>query len=315
MSIEMMTLVWRHSRNKGSVLLMELAIADHAHDDGKGAYPSVFRLTRYARLSERNVQYLVRKLTASKEVTIIPNGGPKGTNAFEINVRLLKRLPDVIGRGAKIAGVQRLHRAQRLQGGAKIAPVQKKAKGVQSSARGVQSSARGVQKRAIHRVQPVAPDPDPSLDPSYRTIKEPSSSSRAPRSPHPPEQIDRHWQMMMMHFGIEPLVAKEIAEMPHVTPDYLQTWIAYQEKDLDWKVKQKRDEDILGPGFFVKHLKAGDLPMPVLKSQRERARDAAHVGDKAYWEVKRARQHAGQQRNQNGRIAEARRNRDVLQDA
>ena len=86
MSIEMMTLVWRHSRNKGSVLLMELAIADHAHDDGKGAYPSVYRLTRYARLSERNVQYLVRKLTASKEVAIIPNGGPKGTNAFEMGV-------------------------------------------------------------------------------------------------------------------------------------------------------------------------------------------------------------------------------------
>jgi hypothetical protein len=293
---------------------MELAIADHSHDDGTGAFPSVARLTRYARQSERNVQYLLRKLINSKEVSVQPNAGPRGTNIFTINVPLLKRLPDVIEGGAKIAPVQAFAPVKKIAPVKRIAPVQKSARGVQSSARGVQKRAPGVQKRVKHRVQPVAPDPEPSLDPSYRTVKEPSSS-RAPRSPHSAEQIDRHWQMMMMHFGIEPLVAKEIAEMPHVTPDYLQTWIAYQEKDLDWKVKQKRDEDILGPGFFVKHLKAGDLPMPVLKSQRERARDAAHVGDKAYWEVKRARQHAGQQRNQNGRIAEARRNRDVLQDA
>ena len=303
MSIEMMTLVWRHSRNKGGVLLMELAIADHSHDDGTGAFPSVARLTRYARQSERNVQYLLRKLVNSKEVSVQPNAGPRGTNIFTINVPLLKRAPDVIEGGAKIAPVQSFAPVKKVAPVKKLAPVKKIARGVQSSARGVQKRARGVQKRVKHRVQSVAPEPEPSLEPSDRTVKEPSSS-RATRSPHSAEQVDRHWQMMMMNFGIEPLVAKEIAEMPHVTPEYLQTWIAYNNKDMERKMQAGRDKDILGPGFFVKHLKAGDLPMPMARAQRERERDAAHAEDKAYWDVKRARQFANRQRKRGEPIAE-----------
>jgi hypothetical protein len=167
MSIEMMTLVWRHSRNKGGVLLMQLAIADHAHDDGTGAFPSVARLTRYARQSERNVQYLLRKLIGSKEVSVQPNAGPHGTNIFTINVRLLKRLPDVIEGGAKIAPVQSFAPVK------KVAPVKKLARGVQSSAPGVQKRAKGVQKLVKHRVQPVAPKPEPSIEPSVQNHQQP----------------------------------------------------------------------------------------------------------------------------------------------
>ena len=140
MSIEMMTLVWRHSRNKGSVLLMELAIADHAHDDGTGAYPSIERLTRYARLSTRNAQYLIRKLEASKEITVIPNAGPKGTNVFRINTALLRKLPDMI------------------RGGAKFAPLQKKPKGCNPAREGCNPASKGCNPTRIigcNRLHPI----------------------------------------------------------------------------------------------------------------------------------------------------------------
>jgi hypothetical protein len=101
--------------------------------------------------------------------------------------------------------------------------------------------------------------------------------------------------MMMMEFGIDPLVGKEIAELPHVTPEYLQAWITYNQNDMERKMRADREKDILGAGFFVKHLKAGDLPYPVVRAQRERERDAAHAGDKAYWQVKQARRSASPQ--------------------
>lgn len=36
MSIHVMNLVWKKSRNKRTAMLLLLAIADHAHDDGTG---------------------------------------------------------------------------------------------------------------------------------------------------------------------------------------------------------------------------------------------------------------------------------------
>lgn len=84
MSIKVQSYVWEHSRAKGSALLLLLAIADHAHDDGTGAWPSMERLARKCRQSVRNVQYLLDKLVDLKELRIEPDAGPNGTNAYMI---------------------------------------------------------------------------------------------------------------------------------------------------------------------------------------------------------------------------------------
>jgi hypothetical protein len=70
MSIKCMDRVWSHSRSKGSALLLLLAIADHAHDDGTGAWPSQETLARKTRMSVRQVRRLLDLLAAGGELTI-----------------------------------------------------------------------------------------------------------------------------------------------------------------------------------------------------------------------------------------------------
>lgn len=144
MSIEMMTLVWRHSRNKGSVLLMELAIADHAHDDGTGAYPSTERLARYARQTERNVRFVLQQLLDSKEVSIEYNAGPRGTNRFTLNTKLLRSLPDQIPNreGERVSS-----QGEKISSGEKISPLKKSARGGKSSVKGGKNRVEGGKNR------------------------------------------------------------------------------------------------------------------------------------------------------------------------
>jgi hypothetical protein len=69
MSVKCMDRVWEHSRAKGSALLLLLAIADHAHDDGTGAYMSQRTLAAKTRLSVRQVRRLIDQLVAARELS------------------------------------------------------------------------------------------------------------------------------------------------------------------------------------------------------------------------------------------------------
>jgi len=78
-----MSRVWEHSRHKGSELLLLLAIADFADDDGR-AYPSIARLATKTRLSKRNVQLVLRRLEESGELAIEQGAGPNGVNVYTV---------------------------------------------------------------------------------------------------------------------------------------------------------------------------------------------------------------------------------------
>lgn len=88
MSIKVQSYVWENSKATGSALLLLLAIADFAHDDGTGAWPSTDTLAKKCRQSIRNVAYLLRKLEDSGELKTIVAGGPKGCNAYSIPLHL-----------------------------------------------------------------------------------------------------------------------------------------------------------------------------------------------------------------------------------
>lgn len=90
MSIKAMQLVLDKSKHKGSALLLEVIIANFAHDDGKGAWPAVETLAAYIRMTQRNTQLLLRTLERSNEMKTVVGGGPYGTNAYEINVEKLE---------------------------------------------------------------------------------------------------------------------------------------------------------------------------------------------------------------------------------
>lgn len=62
MSIKVMTAVFDRYPNGGGEMLLALALADHASDDGTRVYPSVKALAEKTRQSERTVQYQLRRM-------------------------------------------------------------------------------------------------------------------------------------------------------------------------------------------------------------------------------------------------------------
>ena len=83
MSIKVATEVWRGSRHKSGNLLVLLAMADHADDEGK-AWPGIPLLARKARLSERH--------TRRCELEILAEPAPSGGKWYQI--RLHRLTPD-----------------------------------------------------------------------------------------------------------------------------------------------------------------------------------------------------------------------------
>jgi hypothetical protein len=140
-SIKTMSLVWDHSPQKGSSLILLLAIADYANEENR-AWPSIGTLAAKIRMSERNTQMLLRKLIDAGELEIQQNAGPNGTNVYRI----------ILGRG-----------------GENFAPG-----GEKSSTEGVKNSAQG---GAIA----IAPEPslDPSVDPSVKEGAVPAQPAAA----------------------------------------------------------------------------------------------------------------------------------------
>jgi hypothetical protein len=81
-----MQAVWQHSRQSGGALVLLLAIADNAHDDGDSAYPSIATLAKKARMTERNVNLLLKQLVEAGEIGIRQGEGPRGTNVYRVNL-------------------------------------------------------------------------------------------------------------------------------------------------------------------------------------------------------------------------------------
>lgn len=83
MSIKVMSAVWEHSRAKGSELLLLLAIADYADDEGN-AFPSVTNLAKKIRMTQRGTQMLLRKLEKLQELSTEHERGPNGRNLYRV---------------------------------------------------------------------------------------------------------------------------------------------------------------------------------------------------------------------------------------
>jgi hypothetical protein len=92
MSIKIMSLVWEHSKAKGSVLLTLLAIADYAHDDGTKAFPSIETLAAKTRMSTRQTQYNIRALEEMGEITVHQNRGRSNVNVYQVMIQNMQSL-------------------------------------------------------------------------------------------------------------------------------------------------------------------------------------------------------------------------------
>jgi len=93
MSVRMLSAVWEKSRHSGNDLLMLLALADFADDDGR-SYPSVATLARKCRMTSRNVNLILAELRKSGELQVHQNQGPKGTNLYRLSLKNSSPLKD-----------------------------------------------------------------------------------------------------------------------------------------------------------------------------------------------------------------------------
>lgn len=159
MSIKVMSHVWEHSKQKGAGLLLLLAIADNANDDGD-CFPGVARLAQRVRADERNVKRMIGKLEESGELLVFKEAGIQTDHGWTNLYRIV--MSDVQAKAPLKTG-----RYAGERGGKIITP---RRDGV------VKTPPRGVVKRS----------PDPSVDPSVKDQKK-KVVVVAPRDPifHP----------------------------------------------------------------------------------------------------------------------------------
>lgn len=85
-----MSHVWEHSQAKDGELLVLLALADFATEEGM-AWPKMDTLARKARLTERGVQKALARLEKMGEITVERTRGRGHVNRYKVNtVHLLK---------------------------------------------------------------------------------------------------------------------------------------------------------------------------------------------------------------------------------
>lgn len=161
MSIKIMNRVWSLSDQKGSALLLLLAIADNCNDSGTG-FPGIQYLAHKTRMSERNIQYLLQSLDKTDELAVEWNAGRGSSNFYHI----LTGLPDPdiqvvkaeVARKNKARGsderVQKIRNVRSKKKGANFAPILeddigenfapiKDGKGAKSSIKGAKSDGKG----------------------------------------------------------------------------------------------------------------------------------------------------------------------------
>jgi hypothetical protein len=87
MSIKLMTQVWQRLNCSGGELLLALALADIADDDGDRIYPSVSTLALKTRQSDRQVQRQLKKFRSLTwlQVKKSMKGGRSKTTRYRIN--------------------------------------------------------------------------------------------------------------------------------------------------------------------------------------------------------------------------------------
>ena len=84
MCIRIMTRVWDEGPSDRAELLVLLALADFADENGY-CWPSIATISAKARLGERGTQKVLRRLEETGYVTVQVGGGRHGCNAYIIN--------------------------------------------------------------------------------------------------------------------------------------------------------------------------------------------------------------------------------------
>ncbi|WP_139319699.1 helix-turn-helix domain-containing protein [Stenotrophomonas sp. TD3] len=140
----------------GGELLLALALADHAHDDGTHIFPSVAKLAVKSRQSERSVQYQLRKMERIGWLEVVCEGGGrlKGYKSGG-RPREYRISPYWIEGGALAVGGDAGEQPEDSKG-ANSAPF---AKGAKQSRKGCKTTQERVQNGVEKGATAIAPEP------------------------------------------------------------------------------------------------------------------------------------------------------------
>ncbi|UZB30945.1 helix-turn-helix domain-containing protein [Xanthomonas phaseoli] len=143
MSAKVSGMVFERYPTGGGEMLLALALADHAHDDGTHIYPSIARLAAKTRQSERSVQYQLRRMEESGWLILVNDGlGGRAAGFKEGGKTRQYRISPEWMKGADIAPFT--SGGCSTEKGADSAPF----KGANSGAKGRKTASERVQKDA-----------------------------------------------------------------------------------------------------------------------------------------------------------------------
>lgn len=226
--------------NGGGEMLLALALADHAHDDGTHIFPSIARLAEKTRQSERSVQYQLRRMEQSGWLVLVNAGiggrrsgfGEGGrTRQYRINPEWMK--------------------------GAEIAPF---AKGAKQASEGCKTTQERVQNGVEKGAPAIAPEPR-----ATKSNQEQPSHGECERDADPlaltNEQVDRE----LAGFGSTPtgvdreLLARFVRHRAAIRrPLSVQGWLQVRQRLLDL-IAAGHD-----PNESLKQTMAAGLALPVI---------------------------------------------------
>lgn len=84
MSIKIMSWVWEHSPYKGEALLIHLAVADYANDQGM-CWPTQETLAQKARCSTEHVRRVVKRMQEDGYISIVAaSKGPGSSHTYKL---------------------------------------------------------------------------------------------------------------------------------------------------------------------------------------------------------------------------------------
>jgi hypothetical protein len=168
--------VWTHStvKHRGDLLVL-LALADHAHDDGTSAYPAVDTLARKARLTRRGAQLALRRLETTGAIRPSGRRGPHGQVEYQVLMAdpgelaspvksLRSEAGDTEGRSERAAGANSPSPEPSLTVQEPSKPLNPRKRGSKQSPLG----SRGVRLDAVGDVFPTPPKRDGHMRPVGR---------------------------------------------------------------------------------------------------------------------------------------------------
>lgn len=169
MSARVTGLVFSRYPGSGGELLLALALADHAHDDGTHIFPSIARLAQKTRQSERSVQYQLRRMEQAGWLLLVNSGrGGRRRGFDEGGVTREYRINPAWLKGAEFAPFEESpveHSAVAGQSpggtvkGADSAPFADTSKGAKGALEGCKKARERVQKVPSKGATAIAPEP------------------------------------------------------------------------------------------------------------------------------------------------------------